>query len=210
MLPGGLGDGAPTRNGPVVYPDRGAGFDLMAENTATGTRTVSRVPSPHGPRMVTVFVRTPAETVMLAHTNGYLTINRATPTADTVGMFLPAESRDATGTLVPSSYVVREIRPGLYQLSEVIAPGQARCGRSISIHPCTCPAPGGCRCRHSDSPTSLHRPPANRLLTHAELLGDGLRRRGQRRMLPAMGLQQPQRPLTDLRLDLLRQDRHPS
>jgi hypothetical protein len=72
--------------------------------------------------MVTTFVRTPAETVMLAHSNGYLTINRATPSTATVGMFTPAETRDATGRLVPSSYVVRQMRPGLYQLSEVIDP----------------------------------------------------------------------------------------
>ncbi|MCX2716047.1 hypothetical protein [Mycolicibacterium sp. J2] len=29
--------------------------------------------------MITTFVRTPAQTVMLTHTDGYLTINRATP-----------------------------------------------------------------------------------------------------------------------------------
>ncbi|WP_349319186.1 GIY-YIG nuclease family protein, partial [Mycolicibacterium canariasense] len=71
---------------------------------------------------VTTFVRTPADTVMLAHTNGYLTINRATPTAETVGMFSPAETRDATGKLVPSSYVVKRVAPQLYLLAEVFDP----------------------------------------------------------------------------------------
>ncbi|MGV0809829.1 GH-E family nuclease [Mycolicibacterium setense] len=94
----------------------------MAENTATGTRTVARISDPAGPRMVTTFVRTPADTVMLAHTNGYLTINKATPTAETVGMFSPAETRDATGKLVPSSYVVKQLAPQLYVLAEVIDP----------------------------------------------------------------------------------------
>lgn len=122
VLPGGLGAAQHTTGGQVVYPDAGAGFDLLAENTGTGTRTVARIAGPAGVRMVTTFVRTPADTVMLAHTNGFLTINRATPTAETVGMFAPAETRDATGTLVPSSYVTRQLRPGLYQLSEVIDP----------------------------------------------------------------------------------------
>ncbi|SCX34163.1 Hint domain-containing protein, partial [Mycolicibacterium fluoranthenivorans] len=122
VLPGGLGAAQHTSGGQVVYPDTGAGFDMLAENTATGTRTVARINTPGGVRMVTTFVRTPADTVMLAHTNGYLTINRATPTAETVGMFAPAETRDATGRLVPSSYVARQLRPGLYQLSEVIDP----------------------------------------------------------------------------------------
>ncbi|WP_162234049.1 hypothetical protein [Mycolicibacterium goodii] len=94
----------------------------MAENTATGTRTVARISDPDGPRMVTTFVRTPADTVMLAHTNGYLTINKATPAAETIGMFSPAETRDATGKLVPSSYVVKQLAPQLYVLAEVIDP----------------------------------------------------------------------------------------
>ena len=123
VLPGGLGVAQATSGGRVVYPDNGAGFDFLAENTATGHRTVARINGPDGVRMVTTFVRTPADTVMLAHTNGYLTINRATPAAETVGMFSPAETRDANGTLVPSSYVTRQVRPGLYQLSEVIDPG---------------------------------------------------------------------------------------
>lgn len=122
VLPGGLGAAQHTTGGQVVYPDTGAGFDFLAENTGTGTRTVARIAGPDGVRMVTTFVRTPADTVMLAHTNGYLTINRADPTAETVGMFAPAETRDATGKLVPSSYVTRQLRPGLYQLSEVIDP----------------------------------------------------------------------------------------
>lgn len=123
VLPGGLGPAQTTSGGQVVYPDQGAGFDFLAENTGTGHRTVARINGPDGVRMVTTFVRTPADTVMLAHTNGYLTINRATPEAETVGMFSPAETRDASGRLVPSSYVTRQIRPGLYQLSEVIDPG---------------------------------------------------------------------------------------
>jgi len=122
VLPDGLGAAQRTSSGSVVYPDRGAGFDFLAENTGAGTRTVARIASAAGVRMVTTFVRTPADTVMLAHTNGFLTINRATPAAETVGMFAPAETRDAAGKLVPSSYVVRQLRPGLYQLSEVIDP----------------------------------------------------------------------------------------
>ncbi|MGV9797539.1 polymorphic toxin-type HINT domain-containing protein [Mycobacterium sp. NPDC003449] len=122
VLPGGLGNAQHTAGGQVVYPNAGAGFDMLAENTATGTRTVARISDPGGPRMVTTFVRTPADTVMLAHTNGYLTINKATPTAETVGMFSPAETRDATGKLVPSSYVVKQFAPQLYVLAEVIDP----------------------------------------------------------------------------------------
>ncbi|WP_157890779.1 polymorphic toxin-type HINT domain-containing protein [Mycolicibacterium goodii] len=122
VLPGGLGNAQHTPGGQVVYPNAGAGFDMLAENTATGTRTVARISDPDGPRMVTTFVRTPADTVMLAHTNGYLTINKATPTAETIGMFSPAETRDATGKLVPSSYVVKQLAPQLYVLAEVIDP----------------------------------------------------------------------------------------
>jgi hypothetical protein len=120
VLPSGLGDAMSTPEGVVVYPDNGAGVDMLAEHTGSGIRTVARIVSAEGVRMVTTFVRTPADTVVLAHANGYLTINRATPTAETIGMFAPAETRDAAGKLVPSSYVVRQIRPGLYQLSEVI------------------------------------------------------------------------------------------
>lgn len=122
VLPDGLGAAQSTSGGQVVYPDAGAGFDMLAENTGTGTRTVARINGPDGVRMVTTFVRTPADTVMLAHTNGYLTINRATPTAETVGMFSPAETRDATGRLVPASYVVKQVAPQIYALAEVIDP----------------------------------------------------------------------------------------
>jgi len=121
-LPGGLGNAQHTSGGQVVYPNAGAGFDMLAENTATGTRTVARVNGPDGPRMVTTFIRTPADTVMLAHTNGYLTINKATPAAETIGMFSPAETRDATGKLVPSSYVVKRVAPQRYALAEVFDP----------------------------------------------------------------------------------------
>ncbi|AWT51809.1 HNH endonuclease domain protein [Mycolicibacterium smegmatis MKD8] len=122
VLPGGLGNAQHTAGGQVVYPNAGAGFDMLAENTGSGTRTVARISGPAGPRMVTTFVRTPADTVMLAHTNGYLTINRATAAAETIGMFSPAETRDATGQLVPSSYVVKQLAPQLYALAEVIDP----------------------------------------------------------------------------------------
>lgn len=122
VLPGGLGAAQHTPGGQIVYPNVGAGFDMLAENTASGTRTVARISDPAGPRMVTTFVRTPADTVMLAHTNGYLTINKATPAAETLGMFSPAETRDATGKLVPSSYVVKQLAPQLYVLAEVIDP----------------------------------------------------------------------------------------
>nr|WP_264077734.1 polymorphic toxin-type HINT domain-containing protein [Mycolicibacterium houstonense] len=126
VLPGGLGNAQHTPGGQVIYPNAGAGFDMLAENTASGTRTVARISDPAGPRMVTTFVRTPADTVMLAHTNGYLTINRATPAAETIGMFSPAETRDATGKLVPSSYVVKQLAPQLYALAEVIDPAETR------------------------------------------------------------------------------------
>ncbi|MDV3126049.1 HNH endonuclease [Mycobacterium sp. 21AC1] len=122
VLPGGLGDAQHTSGGQVVYPDVGAGFDMLAENTATGTRTIARIKGPGGVRMVTTFVRTPVDTVMLAHTNGYLTVNKATPAAETVGMFSPAETRDTAGKLVPSSYVVKQLAPQLYALAEVIDP----------------------------------------------------------------------------------------
>jgi len=122
VLPGGLGPAQSTRGGQVVYPDAGAGFDFLAENTPTGTRTVARINSPAGVRAVTTFLRTTVDVVMLAHTNGYLTLNRTEPSAETVAMFAPSEARDANGQLVPSSYVVRQYGIGLYQLSEVIAP----------------------------------------------------------------------------------------
>ncbi|CAJ1587601.1 HNH endonuclease [[Mycobacterium] wendilense] len=123
VLPAGLGTAQHTSSGVVIYPDAGAGFDFLAENTPTGTRTIARIADAAGPRIVTTFVRTPADTVMLAHTNGFLTVNRAAATAETLGVFSPSETRDAAGELVPSSYVVRQIRPQVYQLSEVIDPG---------------------------------------------------------------------------------------
>lgn len=122
VLPAGLDTAQRTRSGSVVYPEHGAGVDFLAENTGTGTRAMARIDSPTGVRMVTMFVRTPADTVLLAHPGGFLTINRATPTAEPVGVFSPAETRDTAGKLVPSSYVARRLRPGLYQLSEVIDP----------------------------------------------------------------------------------------
>ncbi|MGL5442433.1 MAG: HNH endonuclease, partial [[Mycobacterium] stephanolepidis] len=39
-LPANLGGGQLTRAGQMVYPDQGAGFDLLAENTRDGYRTV--------------------------------------------------------------------------------------------------------------------------------------------------------------------------
>jgi hypothetical protein len=122
VLPGGLAAARTTRDGQVVYPDAGSGFDFLVENTPTGTRTVARIAAPSGVRSVTTFLRTTSDVVMLAHTNGYLTLNRTTPAAETVGMFSPSEARDAHGELVPSSYVVRQYGIGLYQISEVIAP----------------------------------------------------------------------------------------
>jgi hypothetical protein len=122
VLPDGLDTAQRTRSGSVVYPQHGAGVDLLAENTGTGTRTVVRISGPTGVRMVTTFVRTPAGTVLLAHPSGVLTINRAIPTGEAIGVFSPAETRDTAGKLVPSSYVARQLRPGLYQLSEVIDP----------------------------------------------------------------------------------------
>ncbi|MDF3340562.1 GIY-YIG nuclease family protein [Mycolicibacterium septicum] len=143
VLPGGLGPAQHSAGGQVVYPNVGAGFDMLAENTGTGTRTVARINGPAGPRMVTTFVRTPADTVMLAHTNGYLTINRATPTAETIGMFSPAETRDATGTLVPSSYVVKQIAPQLYVLAEVFDPQPGTTWPVYVDPPLHLPRPGG-------------------------------------------------------------------
>jgi hypothetical protein len=50
----------------LVYPNVGAGFDMLAEKTGTGTRTVARINGPAGPRMVTTFVRTPVDTDVTA------------------------------------------------------------------------------------------------------------------------------------------------
>ena len=143
VLPGGLGDARPTREGQVVYPDAGSGFDFLVENTPTGTRTVARIAEPTGVRSVTTFLRTTADVVMLAHTNGYLTLNRTTAAAETVGMFSPSEARDAHGELVPSSYVVRQYGIGLYQLSEVIAPTATTAWPVYVDPPVAVTGPGG-------------------------------------------------------------------
>ncbi|SHQ67408.1 HNH endonuclease [Mycobacteroides abscessus subsp. abscessus] len=120
--PGGLGAGQVTDAGQVVYPDAGAGFDVLAENTAIGKRMVTRISGPDKTRTVTMFVRTPADTVMLAHTNGFLTVNAATPQAQTVAMFAPSEVRDTKGAIVPSAYITQQLAPNLYLLSQVISP----------------------------------------------------------------------------------------
>lgn len=122
MLPAQLGTGQLTSAGQMVYPDAGAGFDLLAENTRQGYRTVARINSPDGVRAVTTYVRTPADTVMLMHSSGHLTLNEATENADTVGVMSPAEARDAAGRIVYSAYVAKQVAPQLYQVSEVIAP----------------------------------------------------------------------------------------
>jgi hypothetical protein len=143
VLPGGLGGGTPTRDGQVVYPDTGSGFDFLVENTSTGTRTVARIGQPTGVRAVTTFLRTTSDVVMLAHTNGFLTMNRTTPAAETVAMFSPSEARDARGELVPSSYVVRQYGIGLYQLSEVIAPTEKTAWPVYVDPPMSVSGPGG-------------------------------------------------------------------
>jgi hypothetical protein len=143
VLPGGLGAARNTRGGQVVYPDSGSGFDFLVENTPTGTRTVARIDKPTGVRSVTTFLRTTSDVVMLAHTNGFLTMNRTTPAAETVAMFSPSEARDARGELVPSSYVVRQYGIGLYQLSEVIAPTEKTAWPVYVDPPMTVAGPGG-------------------------------------------------------------------
>lgn len=143
VLPGGLGAGNHTRDGQVVYPDAGSGFDFLVENTPTGTRTVARIGEPTGVRSVTTFLRTTSDVVMLAHTNGFLTMNRTTPAAETVAMFSPSEARDAHGALVPSSYVVRQYGIGLYQLSEVIAPTEKTAWPVFVDPPMSVAGPGG-------------------------------------------------------------------
>ncbi|SKT95012.1 HNH endonuclease [Mycobacteroides abscessus subsp. massiliense] len=124
-LPSGLGSGQVTSAGQMVYPDAGAGFDLLAENTRQGHRTVARINNETGVRSVTTLVRTPADTVMLIHSNGYLSLNRATEHAETIGVMSPAEARDATGAVVYSAYVAKQVAPQLYQVSEVIAPAES-------------------------------------------------------------------------------------
>ncbi|WP_079602378.1 polymorphic toxin-type HINT domain-containing protein, partial [Mycobacteroides abscessus] len=120
--PGGLASGQITSAGQVVYSDAGAGYDVLAENTAIGKRMVTRISGPEKTRTVTMFVRTPADTVMLAHTNGFLTVNQATPEAETVAMFAPSEVRDSKGSLVASAYITQQLQPNLYLLSQVISP----------------------------------------------------------------------------------------
>lgn len=143
VLPGGLGPAQTTRDGQVVYPDAGSGFDFLAENTPSGTRTVARINSPAGVRAVTTFLRTTVDVVMLAHTNGYITLNRTEPSAQTVAMIAPSEARDANGQLVPSSYVVRQYGIGLYQLSEVIAPTEKTAWPVYVDPPVSVLGPGG-------------------------------------------------------------------
>lgn len=118
----GLGQGRATDTGHMVYSDAGAGYTLIAGRTAAGTRTIARLDQGSGPRSVAMFLRTPADTVMLGHTNGFVTINAATEAAPTLGMFTPAEARDSTGRIVQSSAVLQQVGPQLYQLSEVIVP----------------------------------------------------------------------------------------
>lgn len=128
VLPGGLGAGQVTPGGQVVYPDRGAGFDVMAENTGTSRRTITRIPSAPAPSVsgiqplpvVTMFVRTPVDTVMFARTDGVLTVNEATPEKKPIAAIAPAAARDAHGAVVPSGFVTTKIKPGLYLLSQVI------------------------------------------------------------------------------------------
>ncbi|MBA0047722.1 NucA/NucB deoxyribonuclease domain-containing protein [Mycobacteroides sp. LB1] len=122
VLPANLGSGQLTSAGQMVYPDAGAGFDLLAENTRDGYRTVARINEPSGARSVSTFVRTPADTVMLMHSSGHLTLNRATPQAETLGVMSPAEARDSGGNIVYSAYVAKQVAPQLYQVSEVISP----------------------------------------------------------------------------------------
>lgn len=122
--PGRLGSGQITKSGQVVYPDAGAGYEVVAENTAIGKRMVTRISGPDKTRTVTMFVRTPADTVMLAHTNGFLTVNQATPTAETVAMFAPSEVRDSKGAVVASAYITQQLEPNLYLLSQVISPDE--------------------------------------------------------------------------------------
>ena len=133
VLPGGLGAGEVTPGGQVVYPDRGAGFEVLAENTGPTTgRTITRIPTAPEPLasgaqrlpVVTMFVRTPADTVMFARTDGVLTVNDATTGANApIAAIAPAAARDARGAFVPSGFVTTKIKPGLYLLAQVIAPG---------------------------------------------------------------------------------------
>ncbi|MHA3018671.1 hypothetical protein ACXPWS_00190 [Mycobacterium sp. BMJ-28] len=140
MLPAGLGAAEHTPDGQVVYPDRGAGFSVVAENRGAGGRTITRIPGPatnattasgaataDGQALPTVpmFLRTPADTVMLAHTDGSITVNQATPAATTIATIADPQARDSHGTLVPSAFVTQQIRPGLYLLAQVVHPDAA-------------------------------------------------------------------------------------
>ncbi|MGJ6127069.1 hypothetical protein QN239_31255 [Mycolicibacterium sp. Y3] len=143
VLPAGLGAAEHTPAGQVVYPDRGAGFSVIAENQGAGGRTITRIPQPvmtgaattpaakattttsadgQVLPMVPMFLRTPPDTVMLAHTNGIITLNDATPAATTIATIAAPQARDSHGTVVPSAFVTQQIRPGLYLLAQVIHP----------------------------------------------------------------------------------------
>ncbi|MFL0243597.1 hypothetical protein [Mycobacterium sp. SMC-17] len=144
VLPAGLGAAEPTPTGQVVYPDRGAGFSVIAENQGAGGRTITRIPQPMANTatspgtsaaatsadgqvlpMVPMFLRTPADTVMLAHASGIITLNQATPAATTIATIAAPQARDSHGRDVPSAFVTQQIRPGLYLLAQVIHPDAA-------------------------------------------------------------------------------------
>jgi hypothetical protein len=149
VLPAGLGPGEPTPEGQVVYPDRGAGFSVIAENKGAGGRTITRIPGPttnatasgvvnaDGQALPTVpmFLRTPVDTVMLAHTDGTITVNQATPAATTIATIAAPQARDSHGTAVPSAFVTQRIRPGLYLLAQVIHPDEATVW-PVYVDPC--------------------------------------------------------------------------
>ncbi len=75
--------------------------------------------------MMPMFLRTPADTVMLAHTDGIITVNQATPAATTIATIAAPQARDSHGRVVPSTFVTQQIRPGLYLLAQVIHPDAA-------------------------------------------------------------------------------------
>lgn len=140
VLPAGLGNAEPTPAGQMVYPDRGAGFVVIAENQGAGGRTITRISQPttsvttppaatttrgQPVPMVPMFLRTPADTVVLAHFNGIITINQATPAATTIAAIAAPQARDAHGRLVPSPFLTQQIRPGVYLLAQVIDPDAA-------------------------------------------------------------------------------------
>ena len=146
VLPAGLGAAEPTPDGQVVYPDRGAGFSVIAENKGAGGRTITRIPGPatnatnatnattasgaatadgQALPIVPMFLRTPVDTVLLAHTDGTITVNQATPAATTIATIAAPQARDSHGSVVPSAFVTQQIRPGLYLLAQVIHPDAA-------------------------------------------------------------------------------------